>query len=85
METMKQYFHGATQKGTYFEGWYLKLQTRAGKALALIPALHIDGNGLHITKLNLDDGQVVLEGEISALFYEDAPEAKGSLFSRMFR
>ena len=47
--------------------------------------LHIDGNGLHITKLNLDDGQVVLEGEISALFYEDAPEAKGSLFSRMFR
>ena len=28
--------------GAYFEGWYFKLQTRGGDALALIPALHQD-------------------------------------------
>lgn len=47
--------------------------------------LHIDGNNLHITKLNLDDGHVALEGEIAALFYEETPAERGSLFSRMFR
>ena len=29
----------------YFKGWYCKLQTRDGDALALIPALHIDSRG----------------------------------------
>lgn len=47
--------------------------------------LRIEGSSLHITKLNLDDGQVILEGEIAALDYEDDPQQKGSLFSRMFR
>ena len=47
--------------------------------------LHIDGTGLHITKLNLDDGHVVLEGELSAMFYEEPRQERGSLFSRMFR
>ena len=49
-------------------------------------ALTIEGVGLHITKLDLDDGQVMVEGEIGAIVYEDdVPEKKGSLFSRMFR
>ena len=47
--------------------------------------LHLDGNDLHITKLNLEEGHVVLCGSISALFYEEAEESHGSLFSRMFR
>lgn len=47
--------------------------------------LHVEGNGLHITKLSLDDGQVVLEGEIVSLDYEDAPDSRGSLFARMFK
>ena len=47
--------------------------------------LHIEGMNLHITKLNLDDGQVMIEGEIIALEYE-APEApRQSMFSRLFR
>ncbi len=36
------FFHGAKQTGPYFEGWYLKHQSRAGQTLALIPAFHID-------------------------------------------
>ena len=41
--------------------------------------------GYNITKLNLDDGHVVLEGELSAMFYEEPRQERGSLFSRMFR
>ncbi len=47
--------------------------------------LTIDGNDLHITKLNLDDGQVVIEGQVVAVEYDDMPAQRGSLFSRMFR
>lgn len=47
--------------------------------------LHVEGSELHMTKLNLDDGQVVIEGEVYALEYADSHESKGSLFSRMFR
>ena len=63
--TMKQYFHGATQKAPYFEGWYLKLQTKEGKALALIPALHIDGKGRRSASL-----QVITESRSWWLAYE---------------
>ena len=47
--------------------------------------LTIDGNDLHITKLNLDDGQVVIEGQVVAVEYDDMPVQRVSLFSRMFR
>ena len=47
--------------------------------------LRIEGNELRITKLSLDEGQVIVEGEIVALEYEEAPAERGSLFSRMFR
>lgn len=26
-DSMKKYFHGASKKKSYFEGWYFKLQT----------------------------------------------------------
>ncbi|NLB61012.1 MAG: sporulation protein YabP [Clostridiales bacterium] len=48
--------------------------------------LHIEGNDLNITKFDLDDGQVIVEGEIISLQYLDVAEQKqGSFFSRMFR
>lgn len=46
--------------------------------------LTIDGTELHITKLNLDEGQVIVEGQIIAFEYDDIPQKRGSLFSRMF-
>lgn len=47
--------------------------------------LRIEGEGLHLSKLNLDDGQVIIEGEIMALEYEPpVPERRG-LFGRAFR
>ena len=47
--------------------------------------LRIEGRDLHISKLDLDAGQVVLEGEIIALEYSDEEEPRGSIFSRMFK
>ena len=41
-EFMKKYYHGTQQHGPYFEGWYFKFQTKDGKSIALIPALHMD-------------------------------------------
>lgn len=49
-------------------------------------ALVVEGAGLHITRLDLDSGQIAVEGEIGALVYEeDIPERKTGLFSRLFR
>lgn len=47
--------------------------------------LRIEGENLHLSKLNLEDGQIILEGEIIALDYESGTPEKNGLFSRMFR
>ena len=53
---MKRQNHGEKQRGPYFEGWYLKCQTKAGEALALIPALHIDAAGRRSASLQVVTG-----------------------------
>ena len=63
---MAKYYYGGNQRGLYFEGWYLKHQTREGDALALIPALHIDGTGRRSASL-----QVVADGQSWWLEYLD--------------
>ncbi len=40
-----KFFHGEKKAGPYFEGWYLKHQSKGGKSLALIPAFHRDSAG----------------------------------------
>ena len=47
--------------------------------------LIVRGHGLRIEKLSLDSGDVVLEGEIEKLEYEDDVKASGGLFSRLFK
>lgn len=47
--------------------------------------LTIVGEDLHISKLNLDDGQLALEGVIDAMEYGDSPSAKKPLLGRIFR
>lgn len=57
----------------------VQLLTEAGE-------LRIEGVGMHMTKLDLDAGQVILEGEILALEYaEEARPQQGSFMSRLFR
>jgi sporulation protein YabP len=50
--------------------------------------LSILGQDLHIAKLSLDEGQLVIEGMIAAADYNDAQPAQkggGGLMSRFFR
>lgn len=48
--------------------------------------LTITGENLHISKLNLDDGQLVVEGLVFGLDYDGgtAGEGGGGFFSRIF-
>jgi len=51
-------------------------------------AIILSGQNLHISKLNLDDGQLVVDGFVYALEYDDssAPSGgKGGMFSRLFK
>lgn len=49
--------------------------------------LDIDGVDLHIVKMNLDSGELIVEGRIIGLSYEDqAPsKKKGSVLSKFFK
>ena len=54
------------------------LETDAG-------GITVFGQGLHISKLNLDEGQLVIDGFIEGVEYVDAQLNKGGFFSRLFR
>ena len=73
---MEKYYHGAGKRGPYFEGWYLKHQTREGAALALIPACHIDRSGRRSASL-----QVIVDGQSWWLAY---PDTEFRAFGEMF-
>lgn len=47
--------------------------------------LTILGSGMHLNKLNLEDGQISIEGELLAMDYApEEPERRG-LFTKVFR
>ena len=46
--------------------------------------LVIRGTGLRVDKLSIDGGDIHVEGRIDAMQYEDLPEQKPGLWSRMF-
>lgn len=43
------------------------------------------GSGLHVSHLSLEDGQLLVEGEIAALEYDAPARARGSWLSRLTR
>ena len=48
--------------------------------------LTVKGNDFHINKLNVDSGEVVLEGNIESLVYsENVGRETGGFFSKMFK
>ncbi len=46
--------------------------------------LTVEGDGLSITKLNLDDGEVAVEGLVYSLSYSDGTVKKSGIISRLF-
>jgi sporulation protein YabP len=47
-------------------------------------ALTLVGSSLHISRLNLEDGQLLIEGQIDALEYDERARGKGGL-GRLFK
>ena len=47
--------------------------------------LSIRGNGLHISKLNVETGDLSIEGEIISLTYSENRSSSGGLLSKLFR
>ena len=51
----------------------------------VVVELTVRGSGLHINKIDVDAGELELEGEIDSLSYSDQPVSRGGFFARMFR
>ncbi|MBE7030439.1 MAG: sporulation protein YabP [Ruminococcaceae bacterium] len=47
--------------------------------------LILRGRGMHINKLSVEVGEVIVEGEICAMEYTEARQKGGSFLARMFR
>ncbi len=47
--------------------------------------LSIEGEGLHIDRLNLEDGQFIVSGLIDGVTYQDDEEESRPLLARIFR
>jgi len=50
-------------------------------------ALVVKGGDFHINKLNIDTGELIIEGDIDSCSFSDSyrSKSKGSLLSRMFK
>ncbi|MDR2909459.1 MAG: sporulation protein YabP [Oscillospiraceae bacterium] len=47
--------------------------------------LTITGKNLHMNKIDVDSGDLSMEGEIDSLSYSENRSQKGSFFSKLFR
>lgn len=47
--------------------------------------LTVKGENLHINKIDVDTGDLLMEGEIDSVAYSDNQPQKGGFFSRLFR
>lgn len=48
-------------------------------------ALAVKGFNLHINKLNLDAGELVVDGEIYSMVYSDDTDTSNGFFSKLFK
>ena len=62
-----------------FNEQMIVLNTTAG-------AMTLMGDQLNVSKLNLEEGQLVIQGHIAALEYDERkPRARGSALARLFK
>ena len=47
--------------------------------------LTIKGEALHINRIDVDSGDLLMEGEIEQLYYTDNQPQKGGFLSKLFR
>lgn len=46
--------------------------------------LVVRGQGLHVERLQLEAGELIVEGEIGLIEYDDSVQPRGSLLGRLF-
>ena len=46
--------------------------------------LVVRGKGLHVERLQLEAGELIVEGEVGCLEYDDSVQPRGGFFSRLF-
>ena len=46
--------------------------------------LAIRGQGLHLQQLSIDGGQVLVDGSVDSIVYEQETHASGGFFARLF-
>ena len=61
-----------------FDEGSIVMTTRAG-------SLIVQGSGLHIEKLSLDGGDLLVNGTVAALTYEESDDRSEGFFRRLFR
>lgn len=64
-----------------FDETLIELETSKGY-------LNIRGEDLHIIKMNIDEGDIIIEGNVSDMSYHDnqgASKKKGSMMSKLFK
>lgn len=66
---------GVTEVESFDEGMVVLHTTRG--------TLVVRGDGLHLQMLSLDGGQVLVDGTVNSLTYEDSVQG-GGFFSRLF-
>ena len=44
----------------------------------------VRGQGLHVERLQLEAGELIVEGEVGLVEYDDSVTPRGGLFSRLF-
>ncbi len=47
--------------------------------------LTVKGTGLHINRLNIETGDLTLEGHVESLMYTEVHERAGGFFGKLFR
>lgn len=47
--------------------------------------LTIKGKNLHINRIDVETGDLLMEGDIDSIFYTDNQPRKGGFFSKLFR
>jgi sporulation protein YabP len=71
---------GVTDVFSFDEG-IIELETNEGY-------IEIKGDELHIVKMNIDEGDLIVEGTVTELIYHDVQgtvKKKGSLVSKLFK
>jgi len=50
-----------------------------------IGELTVKGQGLHINRLNIETGELTMEGQIQSMTYTDVQSRSGGFFGRLFK